>query len=134
MRLPPPPPHTHTPHPHLDDIIDPDCAPGIPPWTCNVPNVVFLQGIAETEIQDTFRVYFGGADTVVVSGAGAIMRTDARRARPSSTSSPRDEGRHCTVCDEVHQRSDRAWELDRPVVAVDACRTVSCAQIHGHEE
>ena len=41
-------------------------APGTAPWTCNVPDVVFLQGIAETEVADTFRVYFGGADTVVV--------------------------------------------------------------------
>ena len=31
-----------------------------------MPDVVFLQGIAETEVADTFRVYFGGADTVVV--------------------------------------------------------------------
>ncbi len=26
---------------------------------------VFMQGVSETELADTFRVYFGGADTVV---------------------------------------------------------------------
>ena len=40
---------------------------GLPPWTCNVPNVAFLQGVAVTEAADYFRVYFGGADTVVGS-------------------------------------------------------------------
>ncbi len=30
--------------------------------------IAFLQGISETEIPNVFRVYFGGADTVVVGG------------------------------------------------------------------
>lgn len=38
---------------------------GVSPWTCNVGNVVFLQGIARTEKPDVFRVFFGGADAVV---------------------------------------------------------------------
>ena len=38
---------------------------GVAPWTCNVPNVTFLEAAHPTEEPDTFRVYFGGADAVV---------------------------------------------------------------------
>ncbi len=29
---------------------------GSKPWTCNVPNVIFLEAVAATELPDTFRV------------------------------------------------------------------------------
>eukprot|EP00762_Andalucia_godoyi_P001988 ANDGO_02509.mRNA.1 hypothetical protein EMIHUDRAFT_206771 len=38
---------------------------GVSPWTCNVANVVFLQGVSATVKPDVFRVYFGGADAVI---------------------------------------------------------------------
>ena len=49
-------------------ILSPDVAwtEGVAPYTCNVPNVVFLEAahpVAGTV--DTFDVYFGGADTTV---------------------------------------------------------------------
>lgn len=38
---------------------------GTAPALCNVPNVAFLEAAHATDEPDTFRVYFGGADTVV---------------------------------------------------------------------
>ena len=46
---------------------------GTAPWTCNVPSVAFLQGVAATELADVFRVYFGGADTVVGSAVVQVV-------------------------------------------------------------
>ena len=38
---------------------------GLAPALCNVPNVTFLEAAHPTERADEFRVYFGGADTVI---------------------------------------------------------------------
>ena len=41
---------------------------GIAPYTCNVPNVIFLEAarvVALNEGKDVFQVYFGGADAVI---------------------------------------------------------------------
>ena len=43
---------------------------GKAPWTCNVPQVAFLEA-AHPAGGDSFRVYFGGADTVV--GAALVQ-------------------------------------------------------------
>lgn len=41
-------------------------------WTCNVQNVVFLEGAQPTEQPDVFRVFFGGADAVVGTALIAV--------------------------------------------------------------
>jgi predicted GH43/DUF377 family glycosyl hydrolase len=40
---------------------------GVAPFTCNVPNVIFLEAAAvdTSDGVDTFRVYYGGSDAVV---------------------------------------------------------------------
>ena len=38
---------------------------GLAPALCNVPNVTFLEAAHPTETENEFRVYFGGADTVI---------------------------------------------------------------------
>lgn len=45
------------------------------PWTCNAPNVVFLEAATPTEQQDVFRVYFGGSDAVVGSAVIAVTKS-----------------------------------------------------------
>jgi len=40
-------------------------AVGTTPNLCNVPNVIFLEAAHPTDETDVFRVYFGGADTVI---------------------------------------------------------------------
>lgn len=37
---------------------------GVPPYTCNVPDVIFLEAAVQLG-PDVFRVYFGGSDAVV---------------------------------------------------------------------
>lgn len=61
---------------------------GVPPASCNVPNVAFVQAAhpitrstaRRTEAVDSFRVYFGGADAVV--GTAVITVTHHLQPRP----------------------------------------------------
>jgi predicted GH43/DUF377 family glycosyl hydrolase len=47
---------------------------GATPYTCNVPNVVFLEAARRTEAKsDTFEVYFGGADAVIGSAVVEVV-------------------------------------------------------------
>jgi len=48
---------------------------GKSPYSCNVANVAFLEAAHPVQQQDTFRVYFGGADTVIGSATIQIRVT-----------------------------------------------------------
>ena len=50
---------------------------GKTPYSCNVANVAFLEAAHPTEEKDTFRVYFGGADTVVGTALVQVTATGA---------------------------------------------------------
>ena len=60
-------------------LLTPTDAPwfsGVAPWTCNVPEVAFLQGAhaldsPDNDSEQLFRIYLGGADAVVGS---AVVR------------------------------------------------------------
>lgn len=45
---------------------------GTPPYTCNVPNVIFLEA-ARPLGNDTFEVYFGGADAAIGSAVVQVL-------------------------------------------------------------
>ncbi len=55
----------------------------VSPYTCNVPNVVFLEA-AKPLGGDLFEVYFGGADNTIGS---AIVQVTVQGTTPSSSSS-----------------------------------------------
>lgn len=42
------------------------------PWTCNAPRVAFLEAAHATATADVFRVYFGGADSVIASAVVSV--------------------------------------------------------------
>jgi predicted GH43/DUF377 family glycosyl hydrolase len=47
---------------------------GTLPYTCNVPNVVFLEAARRSDTKtDTFEVYFGGADAVIGSAVVQVV-------------------------------------------------------------
>jgi predicted GH43/DUF377 family glycosyl hydrolase len=54
---------------------------GTEPYTCNVPNVIFLEAAARIDDQtDTFQVYFGGADAVIGSAIVQVVVAGAAAA------------------------------------------------------
>jgi predicted GH43/DUF377 family glycosyl hydrolase len=48
---------------------------GIAPYTCNVPNVIFLEAARQIDV-DTFEVYFGAADSAIGS---AIIQVEIQK-------------------------------------------------------
>ena len=49
-------------------LTQPSAAPwmeGVPPYTCNVPRVAFVEAMHATDQKDEFRIFLGGADAVV---------------------------------------------------------------------
>ena len=47
---------------------------GTAPYTCNVPQVSFLEAAHPMDEPDAFRVYFGGADAVIGTAVVKISR------------------------------------------------------------
>lgn len=48
---------------------------GLPPYTCNVPRVLFLEAAVATENEDEFVVYYGGSDAVVGQAVIKVTHT-----------------------------------------------------------